>query len=65
MKPFFPHRKVEKIVKMSQNSIKGTLTLRDLTKLLGKLTASIQTIIPAKLQVHFLQKIQTEAMRKI
>ena len=49
---------------MSQNAMEGSLTLRDLTKLLGKLTSTIQAILPAKLQIRFLQQIQTQALRK-
>ena len=41
-KLFLPQSKVEKIVQMSQNAMEGRLTLRDLTKLLGKLTFTIQ-----------------------
>ena len=41
-KLFLPQAKVEKIVQMSQNAMKGRLTLRDLIKLLRKLTFTIQ-----------------------
>ena len=44
-KLFLPQRKVEEIVQMSQNAMEGSLTLRDLTKLLGKLTSTIQAIL--------------------
>ena len=64
MKLFLPQRKVEEIVQMSQNAMEGSLTLRDLTKLLGKLTSTIQAILPAKLQIRFLQQIQIQALRK-
>ena len=64
MKLFLPQRKVEEIVQMSQNAKKDTLTLRDLTTLLGKLISTIQTILPAEIQVRCLQQIQIEAMRK-
>ena len=64
MKVFIPQRKVEEIVQISQNAMEGSLTLRDLTKLLGKLTSAIQAILPAKLQIHFLQQIQIQALRK-
>ena len=49
---------------MSQNAMEGSLTLRDLTKLLGKLTSKIQAILPAKLQICFLQQIQIQSLRK-
>ena len=41
-KLFLPQSKVEKIVQMSQNAMEGRLTLRDLIKLLRKLTFTIQ-----------------------
>ena len=53
MKLFLPQRKVEEIVQMSQNAMGGSLTLRDLTRLLGKLTSTI-----SQLQIHFLQQIK-------
>ena len=56
MKLFLPQRKVKEIVQISQNAMEGSLTLRDLTKLLGKLTFTIQAILPAKLQIRFLQQ---------
>ena len=62
MKQFLLQRKVEKIVQVSQNAIEGSLTLKDLTKLLKKLTSIIQAILPVKLQIHFMQQIQ--ALRK-
>ena len=43
---------------MSQNAMEGSLTLKDLTKLMGKLTSTIQAILPAKLQIRLLQQIQ-------
>ena len=58
MKQFLLQRKVEKIVQVSQNAIEGSLTLRDLTKLLKKLTSIIQAILPVKLQICFMQQIQ-------
>ena len=64
MKLFRPQRKVEEIVHMSQNAKENTLTLMVLTALLGKLTSTIQAILPAEIQVSFLQQIQIEAMRK-
>ena len=48
---------------MSQNAMEGCLTLSDLTKLLGKLTSTIQSILPAKVQIWFLQQIQIQALR--
>ena len=63
MKLFFSQRKVEAIVQMSQNAMEGSLILRDLTKLLGKLTPTIQAILPAKLQIRFLQQMQMQALR--
>ena len=42
---------------MSQNAMEGSLILRDLTKLLRKLTCTIQAILPVKLQIRFLQQI--------
>ena len=42
----------------------GRLTLRDLKKLLGKSTSTIQAILPAKLQIRFLQQIQIQTLRK-
>lgn len=62
MKQFLLQRKVEKIVQVSQNAIEGSLTLKDLTKLLKKLTSIIQAILPVKLQIRFMQQIQ--ALRK-
>ena len=64
MKLFLPQRKVEEIVQMSENVKKGTFTLRNLTTLLGKLTSTIQAILPVEIQVSFLQQIQIETMRK-
>ena len=64
MKLFFPQRKVEEIVQMFQNAFGGNLTLRDLKKLLEKLTSTISAILPAQLQIRFLQKIKIEALRK-
>ena len=64
MELFLPQRKVEEIVQMSQNTMEGSLTLRDLAKLLGKLTSTIQAVLPAKLQIHFLQQIQIQVLRK-
>ena len=43
----------------------GSLALRDLTKLLGKLTSTNQAILPEKLQIRFLRQIQTHSLRKI
>ena len=48
---------------MSQNAMEGCFTLRDLTKLLEKLTSTIQSILPAKVQIWFLQQIQIQALR--
>ena len=62
MKQFLLQRKVEEIVQVSQNAMEGSLTLRDLTKLLQKLTSIIQAILPVKLQIRFMQQIQ--ALRK-
>ena len=62
MKLFLPQRKVEEIVQMSQNAMEDSLTLRDLTKLQRKLTSTTQPILPAKLQIHFLQQIQIQAL---
>ena len=64
MKLSLPQRKVKEIVQMSQNAMEGSLTLRDMTKLLGKLTSTIQAILPAKLQICFLQQVQIQALRK-
>ena len=64
MNLFLPQRKVEEIVQMSENAMEGSLTLRDLTRLMGKLTSTIQPILPAKLQISFLQQIQIQALRK-
>ena len=58
MKQFLLQRKVEEIVQVSQNAMEGSLTLRDLTKLLQKLTSIIQAILPVKLQIRFMQQIQ-------
>ena len=58
MKRFLLQRKVEEIVQVSQNAMEGSLTLRDLTKLLQKLTSIIQAILPVKLQIRFMQQIQ-------
>ena len=55
---------VEMKLFLSQNAMEGSLTLRDLTKLLGKLPSTIQRILPAKLQIRFLQQIQIQALRK-
>ena len=62
MKQFLLQRKVEEIVQMSQNAMEGSLTLRDLTKLLKKLTSIIQAILPVKLQIRFMQ--QEQVLRK-
>ena len=64
MKLFFPQRKVEEIGKMSQDAFGGNLTLRDLKKLLEKLTWTISVILPAQRQIRFLQQIKIEALRK-
>ena len=64
MKLFLPQRKVDEIVQMSQNAMESNLTLRNLTKLLGKLTFTIQAILPAKRQIRFLQQIQIKAPGK-
>ena len=45
MKLFLPQRKVEKIVQMSQYAMGGNLTLRELKRLLGVLTSTIQAIL--------------------
>ena len=52
---FLRQRKVEEILQMSQNSMERSLTSRDLTKLLGRLTATIQAVSPVKLLILFLQ----------
>ena len=49
---------------MSQSAIEGSLNLRDLTKLLRKLTSTIQAIFQATPQIRFLQQIQIQALRK-
>ena len=64
MKLFLPQRKVEEIAQMCQNAMEGSLTLKDLTKLLGKLTPTIKAILPAKLQIRLLQQTQRQALRK-
>ena len=64
MKLFLPQRKVEELVQMSQNAMEGSSYLRDLTKLPGKLTSTIQSILPVKLQIRFLQQKQIQALRK-
>ena len=55
MKLSLPQRMAEEIVQMSQNALKNKITLRELTQLIGKLTSTIQAILPAKLQIRFLQ----------
>ena len=50
---------------MSQNATEGSFTLRDLAKLQGKLTSTIQATLLAKLPIRFLQQIQIQALRKI
>ena len=64
MKLSLPQRKVEEIVQMSQNALNNKITLRELTQLIGKLTSTVQAILPAKLQIRFLQQIQIKALRK-
>ena len=64
MKLSLPQRKVEEIVQMSQNALNNKITLRELTQLIGKLTSTIQAILPAKLQIRFLKQIQIKALRK-
>ena len=64
MKLFLPQRKVEEILKISQNTMEGSLTIRDLTRLLGKLNSTIQAILLAKLQIRFLRQIQIQTLRK-
>ena len=64
MKLFFLQRKVEEIVQMFQNAFGGNLTLRDLKKLLEKLTSTISAILPVKGQIRFQQQIRIEALRK-
>ena len=49
---------------MSQIAMEGTLTLRDLTKLLEKLSFTIEAILLVKLQICFLQQIQIQTLRK-
>ena len=49
---------------MSQNAMDNSLTLIDLTKFLGKLTSTVQPVLPAKLQIRFLQQIQIQTLRK-
>ena len=62
---FLPKISVEEIVQISQNAMEGSLTLsRDLKKLLGKLTSTIQSTLPVKLQIRFLQQIQIQALKK-
>ena len=43
---------------MSQNPMEDSLTLKDLTRLLGKFTTASQAILPAKFQIRFLRQIQ-------
>ena len=64
MKLFLTQIKTEEIVQMSQNAMEGSLILRDLTKLLKKLTSTIQAILTVKLQIRFLQQIQMRSLRK-
>ena len=64
MKLSLTQRKVEEIVQMSQNALNNKITLGKLTQFIGKLTSTIQAILPAKLQIRFLQQIQTKALRK-
>ena len=49
MKLSIPQRKAEEIVQMSQNALNNKITLKDGTQLIGKLTPTIQAILPAKL----------------
>ena len=64
MKLSLPQRKVEKIFQMSQNALNNKITSRELTQFIGKLTSTIQAILPTKLQIRFLQQIQIKALRK-
>ena len=64
MKLLFPQGKEENIAQMSQNALGTNLTLRDLKKLLEKLTSTISAILPAKGQIRFQQQIRIEALRK-
>ena len=62
---FLPKISIEEIVQISQNAMEGSLTLsRDLKKFLGKLTSTIQSTLPVKLQIRFLQQIQIQALKK-
>ena len=49
---------------MSQNAMEGSLSLRDLTKLLEKLSFTIEATLPVKLQICFLHQIQIKTLRK-
>ena len=57
----------EKLVKlMSQcEQVAGSkeITIMDLTKLIGKLGSTGQAILPAQLQVRYLQRLQIQALR--
>ena len=57
-------RKVLEIVQMSQNALNNMITLRKLTELIGKLTSTIQAILPAKFQIRFLQQKQIKVLRE-
>ena len=61
---FLLQRKTEEIAQMSQSAMEDSLALRDLTKLLGKLTSKIEAILPVKLQILLLQLMQIQALRR-
>ena len=66
MKLFLPQKNsFHLITQMYQNAMEGSLTLRDLTKFLVKLTSTIQAILPEKLQNRFLQQTQLRSSKNM
>ena len=59
MELFLPQKySFHEITQMYPNAMEGSLTLRDLTTFLVKLTSTIEAILPEKLQNRFLQQTQ-------
>ena len=57
----------EKVIKIQSQCLdvhaKGQVTVHELTKLLGLLASTIQVVLPAQVNVRYLQQLQIKALR--
>ena len=65
MKLSLTQEKVDKILCCCRKAIKAkTVSILDLTKLVGTLSSTVQAVMPARLQFRYLQQDQIQALKR-